>query len=67
MIDHHLLVTLFVQRTKSEQASIAQGAMLRPSNDLHTSGLTAGKWQGLQIALDILEGILNEDEKKERS
>jgi len=51
-------IGLFIQQVRQRQEEIAVSNMKRPSADPMTHGVEAGKWQGLQEALDMLESII---------
>ena len=50
-----------------QQTSIAEAGMLRPETEVLRYGVQAGKYQGLQMALDILSDILSDNDEKERA
>lgn len=52
------VISALIGQIKTRQAEIAVSNMKRPSADPMTHGVEAGKWQGLQEALDMLESII---------
>ena len=60
------IIAKFIGETKREMADIAESAMLRPKSELFALGESAGRYQGLQKSLDILEDILSDKLKEER-
>lgn len=54
----------FIAVMKAEQEQIAQGAMIRPNADNYA--IQAGKYQGIQFALDALESIMCDTYEKEK-
>lgn len=57
------MIETFIQQIKQRQAEISLGAMQRPSTEQGLTMLTAGRWQGLQEALDILEYVIRDQEE----
>lgn len=60
------LIGAYIGALKHEQAEIAEAAMLRPKKELFELGESAGRYQGLERALEILEDILSDEREKER-
>ena len=54
------LISKVIFEIKKQQAEIATGAMLRP--ETQNSFLYAGRWQGLQLAQEIIENAIKEPE-----
>ena len=52
---------------KFAQEEIATAGMMRPKADPFEHGVQAGKYQGVQLALDIIENILRDENEKELS
>jgi len=50
---------------KDQQTSIAEASMTRPKRELFDIGEQAGRYQGLQMALDNLQNILSDSDEKE--
>lgn len=61
------IIPRLIGEIKREQAELAESAMLRPKKDLFSLGEVAGVYQGLQKALDTLDGILSDTIKSEKS
>lgn len=59
MSDH--LLTKFISEVKHAQMELAEDAMQFPKQDLFGHGAQCGAYQGLKIALDILESIIQAD------
>jgi hypothetical protein len=55
-----------VAALKEQQAEIAVSACMQPKKDLHSLGEMAGRYQGLQQAIDTILSILRDDEEKEK-
>ena len=55
----------YVSALKERQSEIAEGAMERPASDLVGYGVQAGRYQGVQLALDTLDSILRDAYEKE--
>ena len=66
MISDSRLTALLISRIKEQQAEIAESAMLRPESDPLKTGVLAGRYQGLQNALDTLDRILRDDDEQEK-
>lgn len=60
------IVARLIGALKQKQGEIAESSMLRPSSDAMTTGLYAGRYQGLQVALDTIDALLR-DEYEEKS
>lgn len=60
------IVARLIGAIKDQQADIAEAAMMKPVPELFECGVRAGRYQGLQTALEILESILRDDEDKEK-
>jgi len=56
---------LFIQSVKEEQATRASASMMFPKADSFEHGVQVGMWQGLQLALSILDGIHNAENESE--
>lgn len=52
---------------KFAQEEIATAGMMRPKADPFEHGVQAGKYQGVQLALDIIENLLRDENEKEKS
>jgi hypothetical protein len=66
MLDRSQLTQRLIGAIKEQQAEISTSAMMRPDNDIHKVGVLAGRYQGLQSALDTLEAILSDEYDKEK-
>jgi len=62
---HDPLINAFIGEVRRVQAEDAEAALLRPKRDLFGLGETAGNYQGLQRALDILDDVLSDQLEKE--
>ena len=60
------LLGQIVQNLRQELDKKAHGAMLFPSADLLHYGIAVGNYQGLQAALEVIEGVLDEDAERDR-
>lgn len=61
------ILVKFIGRMKQQQAELAEASMLRPKHELFGLGEAAGKYQGMQNALDILDDIIRDKDEKERT
>lgn len=52
---------------QNKQRDIAVCAMERPQSDPAAHAVMAGKYQGIQIALDVLEDLLRDQLEKEKA
>lgn len=52
------VINSLVSQIKARQAELAMSNMKRPLHDQMLHGVEAGKWQGLQEALEMLESII---------
>lgn len=59
------ILARFIGQIKQQQAELAEASMLRPKRELFGLGEAAGKYQGLQTALDILDDIIRDKDEKE--
>ena len=59
------LIAKFVAELKAQQEAIAAGAMFQPREDLLKYGVMAGRYQGIQNALDTLDSILRDNAEQE--
>lgn len=59
------MIGQLISELKKAQEEIASAAMLRPKADLLDCGIQAGKYQGVQLALDTIENLLREENEKE--
>lgn len=60
------VVQRFIKEVKEASGEIAEGAMMRPKAETFEHGVTCGKYQGLQFALEILDAILRDNIEKEK-
>ena len=67
MIPTNQLLAQIIGSIKEQQTVIAESAVLRPSSSKLMTGLAAGKYQGLQLALDVIDNVLRDDFEKEQS
>lgn len=49
-----------IQSLQEQQKEIASRAMLFPSSEILIVGTQAGKYQGIQVALDTIDSILRD-------
>lgn len=56
----------FIQEARAASTEIAIGAVTFPKGDLFQYGVEVGKFQGLNLALEILDTILRGDVDKEK-
>lgn len=54
------LIGKLISELKNAQTELAADAMEFPKQDLFGHGAQCGAYQGLKLALDILEGILQD-------
>jgi hypothetical protein len=66
MANDYKLITLLISVLKEQQTAIAESAVLRPSVEPLFQGITAGKYQGIQIALDAIDAVLRDDINMEK-
>ena len=66
MISESALLNRLVAEIKAEQNDLAKSSMLFPKPDPHSNGVQAGKYQGLERALEILDNIISADDEQER-
>lgn len=59
------LIPRFIAELKAKQAEISEAAMLQPRSELLHYGIMAGRFQGIQVALDTIESIVNDELKQE--
>lgn len=62
MINPAVLVT----RIKEAQMNLAVGSVQFPSSDVLRTGIQAGKWQGMEDVLKLIDEILHEDDELDR-
>lgn len=53
-----------IVRIREEQEKLSRSVMLYPSASDHM--VQAGKWQGLELSIKMVEEILRDDEELER-
>jgi len=59
------LVAKFIGSIKDQQLGVAEASMMRPKSDPFEHGVQTGRYQGLQLALEILESLLRDEIQKE--
>jgi len=57
----------FIGEVKSELTTSAKDAMLFPKSEPFDHGVQVGRYQGLQLALDILETMLRDNLEAENN
>lgn len=60
------LISRFIGEAKQALAQIAADSMQFPKADPFGHGEQVGRWQGLNLALELLEDVLREDTEKEK-
>lgn len=60
------LVSKFIAVIKDQQLGVAEASMMRPKSDPFEHGVQAGRYQGLQLALETLESLLRDDLNAEK-
>jgi hypothetical protein len=60
------LIPQFIGEVKVALAEIAQDSMQFPKRDPFEHGTQCGRYQGLNLALEILESVVREDIEKEK-
>jgi hypothetical protein len=58
-------ITQLISLLKEQQAAIAEDAMLRPKSKRFEAGTIAGRYQGVQMALDTVDALLRDNYEKE--
>lgn len=61
------MIGRLISELKRAQEEIATAGMMRPKADPFEHGVQAGKYQGVQLALDIIENLLRDENEKEKS
>ncbi len=56
----------FIQEAREASIETAVGAMKFPKGELFQYGVEVGKFQGINLALEILDSILRGDDDKEK-
>lgn len=59
------LISKLVGELKNQQASLAESCMLRPRENSLDYGVMAGRYQGIQNALDTLDDIMRDHNEQE--
>lgn len=54
-----------IHRIKEEQAKFARASVEFPPKDPLGQGVLAGKWQGLELAIQLVNEVLSEAEEKD--
>ena len=60
------MIGRLISELKRAQEEIATAGMMFPKSDPFEHGVQAGKYQGVQLALDIIENLLRDDLEKEK-
>lgn len=63
-MDH--VVGRIIQAIKEQQQDIAVGLAIRPKVEVLAYGVEAGKYQGLEAALETISQVLNDLDQKEK-
>ena len=60
------LITRFIGEAKAALAQIAEDSMSFPKSDPFGHGEQCGRYQGLKLALEIMEDVLRDNYEKEK-
>lgn len=60
-------IAKFVAELKAQQDEIAKSVVLNPRDEPLAYGVLAGRYQGIQNALDTLDNILRDDTEENQS
>ena len=60
-------IAKFVAELKAQQDEIAKSVVLNPRDETLDYGVLAGRYQGIQNALDTLDNILRDDTEENQS
>ena len=60
-------IAKFVAELKAQQDEIAKSVVLNPRDEALSYGVLAGRYQGIQNALDTLDNILRDDNEENQS
>lgn len=60
-------IAKFVAELKAQQDEIAKSVVLNPRDETLAYGVLAGRYQGIQNALDTLDNILRDDTEENQS
>lgn len=60
-------IAKFVAELKAQQDEIAKSVVLNPRGETLVYGVLAGRYQGIQNALDTLDNILRDDTEENQS
>ena len=60
-------IAKFVAELKAQQDEIAKSVVLNPRDETLDYGVLAGRYQGIQNALDTLDNILRDDNEENQS
>lgn len=60
------LIARLVGALKEQQAEIAESAMMRPRAEPVEHGVQAGRYQGLQQALDTIDALLRDEYEEQK-
>ena len=61
------IIERYVGEVKRALADNAEGSMMFPKAEPFDHGVQVGKYQGLNFALELLQGVLRDDDDKERN
>jgi hypothetical protein len=64
-MDYPKVIARAVAALKNQQEEIAKASCMFPKADPHAYGIQAGRYQGLQMALDTIDSILRSDDDEE--
>ena len=59
------IIQKYVAELKAQQQEIAASTLIRPRSEMLHYGVMAGRYQGIQNALDVLDSILRDETEKE--
>ena len=59
------IIQKYVAELKAQQQEIATSTLIRPHSEMLHYGVMAGRYQGIQNALDVLDSILRDETEKE--
>lgn len=61
------IIQLFISKTMENMVNLAEGTMNAPPEDPFRFGQLSGRYQGMRMALDILDSVLRDSDEKERN
>jgi len=60
------LISKYIGVIKDQQQGVAEASMMRPKSDPFEHGVQAGRYQGLQLALETLDSLLRDTIEEEQ-